>query len=248
MQRQVSLERVALFSTTRWTLILSCRDENVSTDSALNELCTIYWRPVHAVICRRGYSINDAQDLTQQFFVNVVTRQLVKKATTDRGRFRTFMMSALRNFLADAHAKRTAVRRGGAATLIPLDDWIAETTAQATASPAVASWPDERVFDWRWAATAASRALSRLAEECDTEAARWIFEGLKPYLGIVTEQPACSELAAQLGVPMSLIRRLLHKFRRRFAALLRNEIADTIGNPAEIDDEMRYLCSVLGSL
>lgn len=234
------------FSTTCWTLIFSCQSADEAADSALNELCARYWRPVYAVICRHGYDEADAQDLTQQFFIKVVTRKLVETAKADRGPFRTYVLRALRNFLGDASDHEKALKRGGRVRFVELPGWDVDNGSSGTLPPELATWPDERLFDWRWAATVAENALTRLAEQCEAEGARWIFTGLKPYLGVGAQQPSYAELTVELGLPVSLLKRLLYSFRRRFAALLRNEIAQTVADPADVKSELRYLYSVLG--
>lgn len=239
------LDNPPLFCTTSWTLILSCRQAHPQAASALNQLCASYWRPVFVVICRRGYSVPDAQDLTQVFFHRVMTADFVRHATAERGRFRAFLLTALRNFLADARDRKTRIKRGGDAQFLSFRDWLTESSQKIAMPAQAATWPDDRVFDWQWARAVAERAMSRLGELCEAEGARWIFDELKPYLGAAPEEPSYPRICAELSIPLSLLKRLLHKFRRRFAALLREEIAHTVPDPTEVESELRYLCSIL---
>ena len=160
------------FVTTRWSVILSCTDSGPGEDKAreaLAELCRTYWRPIFAFICRRGYSVPDAQDLTQDFFLMVLEGNLLKRADPSRGRFRSLLLKALQNFLIDNAAKKHARKRGGNVQFVSWDDWMAEAPSQLSISAREAeSWPAEKIFDVRWAATVVEHALRQLGEECES--------------------------------------------------------------------------------
>nr|MDQ2660114.1 sigma-70 family RNA polymerase sigma factor [Verrucomicrobiota bacterium] len=154
------------FSTTRWSLVLSSAVEDATgakDHRALGHLCRMYWRPIFAFICRRGYSVADAQDLTQDFFVNMLEGTLLQRADPARGRFRSLLLTSLQNFLIDAHAKRFARKRGGDHSFVSWENWMAETPSQLSVPMQVlGSWTPERLFDIRWAATMVEQALNRL--------------------------------------------------------------------------------------
>ena len=241
----------ARFTTTRWSVVLSCADGRATTQTArdaLTQLCQIYWRPIFAFVCRHGYSVPDAQDLTQDFFVMLFNGHLLEHADPNRGRFRSLLLKALRNFLHDARDKQRARKRGGDAHFIPWDEWMAEYPSQFSVSDRESeSWPAEKIFDVRWAATVVERALSRLGEECERRGRRRIFDVLSSCLAAQREDVSYATFAKTLGVPEASVKRLVHQLRKRYRALLREEVADTIESPEHLEDELRYLCAVLAT-
>src|SRR5256886_15280475 len=237
--------------TTRWSIVLSCTDsqgDEEKAHAALAELCKIYWRPVFAFICRQGHSVPDAQDLTQDFFAMVLKGRLLQRADRSRGRFRSLVLKALQNFLHDAVDKRHARKRGGDVQFVSWDDWMAEAPSQLTVSAKAAeSWPAERFFDLRWAATVVEQALRRLREEGESQGKLRAFEALRPCLGAEREDVSYPTLSQTLGVPEATVKRLVPRLRQRYRSLLRDEVAETVADPAEIDDEIRHLCGVLAA-
>src|SRR5215470_799110 len=161
------------FITTRWSVVLSCADskiESIAARDALAELCRIYWRPIFAFICRRGYSTQDAEDLTQDFFVIMMEGDWLQNADPSRGRFRSLLLKSLKNFLNDAADKIRARKRGGDVSFISWDPWMIELPSQwSISTKSLNSLPAERLFDVRWAATVVERALGRLREECERQ-------------------------------------------------------------------------------
>jgi DNA-directed RNA polymerase specialized sigma24 family protein len=172
------------FATTRWSLILSAansRSEEQKARDALEELCRIYWRPVFVFVCRRGYSIQDAQDLTQDFFVKILEPAWLQHAGVNRGRFRSLLLTSLQNFLVKA-AEKTHTR-GGGVEFVSWDDWMAEAPSQLSISAhALDSLPAERLFDFRWATTVVEQALRRLREECEGKDRLRLFYALSRHL------------------------------------------------------------------
>ena len=239
------------FATTRWSVVLSCADPTLGDETArqaLAELCKIYWRPVFAFICRHGRSVPDAQDLTQDFLLMVLEGSLLKRADPARGRFRSLLLKALQNFLADDIDKRRARKRGGDVQFVSWDDWMAEAPSRLTVpAQAVERWPAERLFDLRWAATVVEQALRRLREECESQGKLRAFEALRPCLGAEREDVSYPSLSKTLGVPEPTVKRLVHRLRQRYRSLLRDEVAETVADPSEIDDEIRHLCGVLAA-
>jgi RNA polymerase sigma factor (sigma-70 family) len=239
------------FVTTRWSVVLSCADSKASTQTvrnALAELCQIYWRPIFAFVCRSGHSIEDAQDLTQDFFLMVLEGHLLERADPNKGRFRSLLLKALKNFLSDARDKRRARKRGGDVQFIRWEEWMAELPSQLSISARESeSWPPEKVFDVRWAATVVERVLSRLGEECERRGRRRVFDVLSGCLAAEREDVSYASFSKTLGVPETAVKRLVHQLRKRYRALLREEVAETVEKPEEVDDELRYLCAALAA-
>ena len=232
-------------------MVLSCADLGTATGTAreaLTQLCQTYWRPIFAFICRRGYSVPDAQDLTQDFFLMVLEGNLLDLADPARGRFRSLLLEALRRFLKDASVSRRAQKRGGNVQFVSWDDWMAEAPSRLSIpQQALENLPPERLFDLRWAATVVERALRRLAEECESHGRRRVFDVLSGPLAAERADVHYVDLAKSLGVSEASVKRLLHEMRERYRALLRQEVADTVEKPDSIDDEVRYLCATLAA-
>jgi RNA polymerase sigma-70 factor (ECF subfamily) len=215
---------------------------------ALAELCKTYWRPVFAFISRRGYALPDAQDLAQDFFVTVLKGHLLQRADPDRGRFRSLLLKALHNFLLSARDKRRATKRGGDAQFVSWDDWMAETPSHFSISTQEAgTWPAEKIFDMRWAATAAEHALRQLGEECENRGRRRVFDVLSDYLAAERQDVSYQKLSKMLDIPEGDVKRLIHELRVRYRDLLRAEVAQTVEKPQDVDQELRYLCAVLAA-
>jgi RNA polymerase sigma-70 factor (ECF subfamily) len=239
------------FVTTRWSVVLSCADSKASSQTvrnALAQLCQMYWRPIFAFVCRSGYSIEDAQDLTQDFFLMVLEGHLLERADPNKGRFRSLLLKALKNSLQDAWDKRKARKRGGQVQFIRWDEWMAELPSQFCVSAKDSEhWPPERIFDVRWAATVVERALSRLGEECEGRGRRRVFDVLSTCLTAEREDVSYAAFSKALAIPDSAVKRLVHQLRKRYRALLREEVAETVEKPEDVDDELRYLCAALAA-
>lgn len=215
---------------------------------ALSQLCRIYWRPIFAFICRRGHSVGDAQDLTQDFFVTVLEGDLLRRADPNRGRFRSLLLKALQNFLIDAHEKRSAKKRGGDVIFVSWDDWMAEVPSHLSLpQQALDSWPPERLFDVRWAATVVENALARLQEDCVARGRRRIFDAMSGVISADRADISYEELGKRLGIETSAVKRVVHQLRKRYREFLREEVAHTVDGSSDVDDELRYLCSVLAA-
>ena len=239
------------FSTTRWSVVLSCADAesgNELSRKALSQLCKTYWRPIFAFTCRRGYSIPDAQDLTQDFFLMVLEGSLLQRADPARGRFRSLLLKALQNFLIDKAAKKHARKRGGHMQFVSWDEWMAEAPSQLSISGHEAeNWSAEKIYDVRWAATVVEHALRRLGEECENRGRRRVFDVLSSYLAADRQDVSYAGLSKALGVPETAVKRLVHQMRRRYRELLREEVARTVEKWEEVDEELRYLCATLAA-
>jgi RNA polymerase sigma factor (sigma-70 family) len=243
--------RPGAFVTTRWSLIVSgagSKSKEHETHAALAELCRIYWRPIFAFISRRGYSTHDAEDLTQDFFVMILEGGWLKNADPSRGRFRSLLLKSLKNFLNDAADKIHARKRGGDVSFISWDAWMSEAPSELSMpTQTLNSLPAERLFDVRWAATVVERALRRLREECERKGRRRVFDILSAYLTVERDDVSCASLATKSGIPQGTVKKLLYRMRQRYRWLLRDEVAQTVENPADIEDELRHLCGALAA-
>jgi RNA polymerase sigma-70 factor (ECF subfamily) len=236
------------FLTTRWSLIISAANgsEEQKARDALAELCRTYWRPVFSFVCRRGYSTEDAQDLTQDFFVTILEDNWLQHADRNRGRFRSLLLKSLQNFLINAAEKTHAHKRGGDVEFISWDDWMAEAPSQLLLpAQALESLPPERIFDLSWATTVVEHALQRLREECERKGKLWLFQALGSHLTDERDELSYANLSAELGMAETALKKQLHNMRQRYRSLLRAEVSRTVENPADVDDEIRYLCAVL---
>ena len=241
----------AQFMTTRWSIVLSCSDfatGEKKAQAALAELCKIYWRPVFAFTCRQGYTVPDAQDLTQEFFAKVIKGRLFQSADRNRGKFRSLLRTALQRFLHDEGDKRHAQKRGGDLSFVSWDDWMAEAPSHLSIPEQESdNWSPERIFDVRWAATVVERALRRLGDECEKHGRRRVFDVLSSCLTADRQDVSYATFARILGLGETAVKNLVHRLRERYRALLREEVAETVGGENEVDDELRYLCAVLSA-
>ena len=239
------------FATTRWSLILSAASSESGeqkTRNALDELCRTYWRPVFSFVCRRGYSMEDAQDLTQDFFVKILERNWLQHADPNRGRFRSLLLKSLENFLINVTEGIHTRKRGGDVEFISWDDWMAEAPSHLSISPhALESMPPERLFDLRWAVTVVEHALQRLREECERKGRRRLFHALSSHLTAERDEVSYANLSAALGIAESAVKKQLHNMRQRYRSLLRDEVAHTVADPADVEDEIRHLCAALAA-
>jgi len=239
------------FATTRWSLILSAAHSKSGEEKArdaLEELCRTYWRPVFVFVCRRGYSTEDAQDLTQDFFLKILERNWLEHADRNRGRFRTLLLTSLQNFLVNAAERTHTRKRGGDVEFISWDDWMAEAPSQLSISnQTLDSLPAERLFDVRWATTVLEQAFRRLREECEAKDRLRLFYALSRHLTEERDEVSYANLSATLGVNETAVKNQLHIMRQRYRCLLRDEVAHTVENPGDVEDEIRYLCAALAA-
>lgn len=238
------------FATTRWSLIRngSGAGRLSAANEGLAQLCQIYWRPIFTFIYRRGYSAQDAQDLTQDFFIVMLEGTLLQSADPARGRFRSLLIKSLKNFLVDAQVKRRTQKRGGDLRFVSWEKWMADAPCQLSISTqTLTTSPAEALFDLSWAAAIAEEALRRLRLECESKGRRRVYEVLHRYLNTERCDISYQDLSTTLGVPEASVKSLLHEFRKRYRGLLREEIAKTVDTEAEVKDEIRYLCATLSA-
>jgi RNA polymerase sigma factor (sigma-70 family) len=206
--------------------------------SALAELCQIYWPPLYGYLRGRGYDAEKAQDLTQGFFARFLEKQSVGAADPARGRFRAFLLTALKRYAINEHERETAAQRGGRHVHVTLDFEDAE---RMYALERRDEDTPERVFDRKWAAITLDRALRRVHEEFDRDAKGAEAEALLPYLTETSELPAYKEVGARLGLSEGAVKVAVHRLRQRFGVALRLEVGETVMRSEDVEDEMREL-------
>jgi RNA polymerase sigma-70 factor (ECF subfamily) len=233
----------ASFATTHWSLVAqSALTDAPEASNALAQLCETYWPPIYSFIRRRGYSPADAQDLTQSFFAFFLRTKAYARTDRLQGKFRSFLLASVKNFLADTWDREKAIRRGGDYQFVSLDQKIAEAFYDAsTASDSTA----ERLFELRWAKSLTTGALNSLRQELQAEGKINMFEELKNFLIGGTVLPSYDEASARLGLPRATVKTNVHRLRLRYREIVRREVARTVSSPHEIDEELRYLCDAL---
>jgi RNA polymerase sigma factor (sigma-70 family) len=236
--------RSPVFATTHWSVVLTAGgSDTAGARDALAKLCQTYWYPLYAYVRRRNFSPPDAEDLTQEFFARFLEHHWVANADREKGRFRTFLLSAMNHFLANEWDKARAQKRGGGVPLLPLEFDTAET--RYVREPADNVTPEQH-FGRRWAMTLLEIVLNRLQAEYELDGKAELFAALNPCLvGDRTSQPY-EELAKKLGVSEGAVKSAVHRLRQRYRQLLRDEIAHTVAGPAEVEEELRHLIAVLG--
>ena len=231
------------FATTRWSLIIAAGDPGSPTaESALASLCEIYWFPVYAFIRRQGFDGEQSRDLTQAFFALLLEKNYLLDADQERGKFRSFLLTAVKHFLFNEHDRTRALKRGGGQAAISIDLMEAEgwhpPAATDTSTP-------ESLFERRWALSLLENVMARLRAEFAASGKEEEFDSLAPFLNKDSESGGYQAAAEQMGVSAGALRMSVHRMRRRYRYLLRSEIAETVSSPEEIDEETRFLLSVL---
>lgn len=233
----------AQFATTHWSVVLAAEHvDSALVAEALEKLCRTYWYPLYASVRRRGYGPEDAQDLTQGFLARLLAMHALRDVSPAKGRFRSFLLASLNHFLANEWDKGRTLKRGGGQTIISLD--AAETRYRA--EPRDTFSPD-RVFERHWALTLLAQVAARLGEDYHLAGKGPLFETLQVYLAGEKEAPPYREIAGQMGMNLDAVKKAVERLRRRYGELLREEIAHTVSDPAEVDEEIRYLRTVLGA-
>ena len=238
------LEQGRSFRTTHWSVVMAARHAPTAESvAALEVLAKTYWMPLYAFIRRRGADPSEAQDLTQGFFARLLEKEWLLAADAERGRFRTFLLTALTRFLSDEYDRATALKRGGGATLVSLDFGLAEE--RLSLEPADGRTP-EQAFDRAWAEALLEKVLSRLSAEFDDGGRTGRFAILKQFLTEDAEDGSYARAAAELGLSESAVKSGIHRLRRRYGELIHEEIALTLVAEADIDSELEHFLSALG--
>ena len=232
-----------VFATTRWTVVLAAgRTGAPQADVALEELCRTYWYPIYAYVRRHGHSREDAEDLTQAFFARLLEKNYLEGISSDKGKFRAFLLVAVKRFLANEWDRARSQKRGGGVRPLSLDWQDADTRYQI--HPADNLSPD-KLYDRAWAVTMLERVITRLRDESGAEGKAGLYEQLKTFLMAGKSDIPCAQAAAALGLSEGAVRVAIHRLRRRYRELLREEVAQTLSDPAQADEEMQALFSAL---
>jgi RNA polymerase sigma-70 factor (ECF subfamily) len=229
------------FPTTRWTLVIAAADSHrTEARSALVSLCEGYWYPLYAYVRRRGYPADQAQDLTQDFFIRVLEGRYLDRADPDKGRFRAFILTSMKFFLADEGDRHRAQKRGGGKVL---SFEISSGEDRYQREPADSETPD-RIFERRWALSVLDRVVNRLRDEFVQHGRANHFDRLKVFLLDQGETPYAA-LAREMGTSEGALKVAIHRLRKRYRGLLRQEIAETVADAAEVESELRHLAAAL---
>ena len=231
------------FVTTLWSLVAAARTDGRGGSEArraMEALCTAYWYPLYAFVRSRGYASADAQDLTQAFFARIIEAGGFGGADRERGRFRSYLLGAMKHFLANEWRRGRARKRGGGAVLLELD--ALEPEARYALEAASADEP-ETVFDRAWARQCVDHAMTRLRAEYRDAGKAEVFDALR--LSLTGEELSRRDIAGRLGMTEGAVKVAIHRLRRRYRDLLRAEVRETVVEPADIEDEMRYLVAIL---
>jgi RNA polymerase sigma-70 factor (ECF subfamily) len=234
--------RPAAFTTTHWSVVLEAQGESSAAQEALEKLCRSYWRPIYCFVRRQGIEPAEAEDLTQGFFALLLERRDLRSVRKEKGRLRSYLLTAAKHFVADERRRSTAIKRGKGERLIPLEELrVEEQSGMEPADPLSA----ERIYERRWASTLLDRVLSRLEERYRARGNTALFDCFNQLLADEPGAPSQADIASQLGMTENAVSQAFHRFRQSYQSLLREEIAHTVATPGDIENELRYLIAVI---
>jgi RNA polymerase sigma-70 factor (ECF subfamily) len=232
----------AAFTTTHWSVVLEAQGESPAAQEALEKLCRTYWRPIFAFLRRQGLPPEQAEDITQGFFAQLLERRSLDAVRREKGRLRSYLLGALKYFLTDEQRRATAIKRGKGQRLIRLEELRADERKEMEPADPVTA---EMIYERRWALTVLERVLSRLKDEYLAADNAALFDSLKELLPDEPGAPSQAEIATRLAMTENAVRQAFYRFRQRYQALLREEIAHTVATPGDIEDELRHLIVVI---
>ena len=234
--------RGAAFTTTHWSVVLQAQGESPAAREALEKLCRTYWWPLYGFVRRNGYQPEEAQDLTQGFFQLLLERRDFDAVRREKGRLRSYLLTALKNFLGKAHRREMTVKRGEGRALVPLEELLSRERADFEPADTLSA---DRIYERRWALTLLEEVLARLEQEYRTADNAALFDELKQLLGDEPDRPSQAAIAQKLGMSENAVKQAFYRLRQRYRKLLCEEIAHTVMVPGDIDDELRHLIAVL---
>ena len=238
----------APFAATRWSVVAACNADgtpaSAETEAAVAQLCRDYWPPLYSFVRRRGFSPADAQDLVQGFFTHFLQDKIYAQTDSARGKFRSFLLASLKNYIVDIWHRENTLKRGGGLEFVVLDAEIG-AVEELYQNETIVIPEEERHYEQRWATALVARALERLRADFSGESKAKIFEELKPFVCGGTGLRRQEEVAELLAMPIDTLRSHLSRLRARYRALLREEVARTIGFADDVDEELRHLSHVL---
>jgi len=239
-------EAEAPFEETAWSVVLAAGAEtDARAQAALAKLCRIYWRPIYAYLRRSGHATHDAQDLTQSFFQHVLENKTLRRASREKGRFRSFLLGTLKICIADERARQHALKRGGGVHFISVDELIAE---ELNFQPRTTDLSPAESLDARWAGVILERALEKVRADFSAQGKTQTFDALSPFLTGDKPNITYQEVAQRMGLALGAVKTHIHRMRRQFATVVRQEVMQTVSAPHEVDDELRQLRGVFARL
>jgi RNA polymerase sigma factor (sigma-70 family) len=230
------------FVTTHWSVVLTAQDHSSEANAALEKLCRIYWWPLYGFVRRQGYGPEEAQDLTQGFFALLLERRDFDAVRREKGRLRSYLLVSLKNFLGKARRRELALKRGEGRSLVPLDELLARERAGLEPADTLSA---DKVYERRWALTLLEQVLARLEEEYRAAGNGLLFECLNRLLTDEPTAPSQADIAKKLGMTENAVKQAFHRLRQRYRELLRDEIAQTLAVPGDVEEELRHFISLL---
>jgi RNA polymerase sigma-70 factor (ECF subfamily) len=238
-------DRGDVFPSTHWSVVLAAGEAEPEAVAALAELCQIYWAPLYGFVRSRGHTVHDAQDLTQSFFAYLLEHKVYARVDRRKGRFRSFLLASLKNFLADTADRERTLKRGGAQIFLPLHEEQAQA-AESLFQTHSGTSNEDRLFDRSWAEALVAAALERLAADYKREAREQLFNELRMFVaGGADPLPSYAELGQRLGIAESTLRSHVTRLRARYREALRTEVRRTVDTEKQVDQELRELLHVL---
>jgi RNA polymerase sigma factor (sigma-70 family) len=237
-----SQNEAVAFTTTHWSVVLEAQGPTPAAQAALERLCCTYWWPLYGFVRRNGYGPEEAQDLTQGFFALLLERRDLDVVRQEKGRLRSYLLVALKNFLAKARRRELTMKRGGGRALVPLDELLARERADLEPADNLTA---DRIYERRWALTLLEQVLTRLEGEYRSAGNAKLFDSLKEFLSDEPGRRSQAEVAAELGMTENALKQAFHRLRQRYRQLLRDEIAQTVAVPGDVEDELRHFIFVL---
>jgi RNA polymerase sigma-70 factor (ECF subfamily) len=231
-----------VFATTQWGVVLTAQGGSAEAEKALERLCGVYWWPLFSFVRRQGYAPEEAQDLTQSFFALLLKNRNLNAARQEKGRLRSYLLASLKNFLRDTHRRATRLKRGKGDPLMPLEELLARERSDTEPAHTLSA---DRIYEHSWALTLLDQVLARLEEEYRIAGNGALFERLKQMLAGESDRCSQAEIAQELGMTEHAVKQAFYRMRRRYGLLLREEIADTVATPGDVEDELRHFIKVL---
>ncbi len=231
------------FVTTHWSVVLAAQEGlSPAAEEALEKLCRSYWWPLYGFVRRQGYGPEEAQDLTQGFFASLLERRDLDAVRREKGRLRSYLLVALKNFLGKAHRRAVAMKRGGGRPLIPLDELLARERADQEPADHLSA---DRIYERRWALTLLEQVLTQLEAEYQAGGNARLFAQLKQLLADEHGRPSQAEIADELDMSENAVKQAFHRLRHRYRELLHEEIAHTVAVPGDVEYELRHFIAIL---
>jgi RNA polymerase sigma-70 factor (ECF subfamily) len=234
--------KAVAFATTHWSVVLTAQSESPAAGEALEKLCRTYWWPLYGFVRRQGYAPEEAQDLTQGFFELLLERRDFDAVRREKGRLRSYLLTGLKNFLGKAHRREMTVKRGEGRALVPLEELLSRERADLEPADTLTA---DRIYERRWALTLLEQVVARLENEYRSAGNEKLFDCLKEFLSDDPDRRSQAEVATALGMTENAVKQAFHRMRQRYRELLRDEIAQTVAVPGDVEDELRHFISVL---